>query len=163
MEGADSPVIIPEGNSFTEAQRALFQRSMTLKKNVSRQNHPATSHSSRVRKPGSSSTTVPETTPLQAPVDDASTLVPVAPWRVKIHEARRRAIRVVLTSIWLRAGLKHPRRLRRVDSFSYYIPALLQVGYGRFRGWSQGVGWADAVCMLNSHGMLGCRAWCCSI
>jgi hypothetical protein len=46
---------------------------------------------------------------------------------LRVHAARRRTIMTVLTSIRLRAGLKHPKRLRRVDSFSFFIPGILQV------------------------------------
>ena len=46
-------------------------------------------------------------------------------WRTNVHSARRRVILVVLVTIRLRQGLNHPQRLRRVDSFSFYIP---QVG-----------------------------------
>lgn len=56
----------------------------------------------------------------------------VAPWRVKLHAARRRLMLVVLTVIRLRRGLAHPQRLARVDSFSFYIPVLLGDESGKF-------------------------------
>eukprot|EP00798_Chlamydomonas_sp_ICE-L_P015967 gene15967-22098_t len=56
----------------------------------------------------------------------------VAEWRIRCHKARRRAILVVLTCIRLQRGLIKPNRLRRIDSFSFYIPIILSNETTRF-------------------------------
>ena len=45
---------------------------------------------------------------------------------------RRRVVLTVLTALRFKAGLKHPKRLRRVDSFSYFIPSVLDKDLRRF-------------------------------
>lgn len=56
----------------------------------------------------------------------------VAAWRLRVHQARRRVLIVVLTAVRLRRGLNHPQRMQRVDSFALYIPLALGDEYGRF-------------------------------
>uniref|UniRef100_A0A7S2VUP2 Uncharacterized protein n=1 Tax=Chlamydomonas chlamydogama TaxID=225041 RepID=A0A7S2VUP2_9CHLO len=56
----------------------------------------------------------------------------VAEWRMRVHRCRRRVIIVVLTVVRLQRGLKRPLRLRRVDSFSFFIPLALGEEVGKF-------------------------------
>jgi hypothetical protein len=56
-------------------------------------------------------------------------------------------LQVILFILRLRGGLKHPRRLRRVDSFSFYIPGLLQV-----RGVTRVCACACALLLCCVHG-----------
>lgn len=78
-------------------------------------------------------------------------VVVVATWRRRMHEARRRVCIVVMVCIRLKAGLKHPKRLRRVDSFSFYIHTVLQVRRGLICNASARA--ARCHCLLLSAGL----------
>ncbi|KAJ9517446.1 hypothetical protein QJQ45_024902, partial [Haematococcus lacustris] len=49
----------------------------------------------------------------------------VAPWRLAVHMARRRAMLTVRAMLRLGGGLKQPTRLHRIDSFGLFIPQVL--------------------------------------
>lgn len=63
---------------------------------------------------------------------DGSLLVPDGHWRARVYAARRRVLMLVWGSVRLSATLKRQRRLRRVDSFSFYIPIVLDTDMKRF-------------------------------
>ena len=51
---------------------------------------------------------------------------------MRVHQARKRVLLIVWTCIRFRRGLRIPQRMRRCDSFSYYIPLLLADSYHKF-------------------------------
>ena len=59
----------------------------------------------------------------------------VTEWRTRVHAARRRTILVVMAAVRLQTALRgnnRRRKMRPVDSFSYYIPGVLGTDLKRF-------------------------------
>lgn len=55
-----------------------------------------------------------------------------AEWRTRLHAARRRVLLIVLVYVRWSSVLRRKRRMPRVNSFSYYIPAIFDEDLKRF-------------------------------
>lgn len=55
-----------------------------------------------------------------------------AEWRTRVHAARRRVLLIILVYVRWSSVLRRKRRMPRVNSFSYYIPAVFDEDLKRF-------------------------------